>query len=75
MSIKMLTILNALWIKIKSKLEEKKGQNTVEYLLMLSVIVGVVLVVGLGLKKWFPDIVGKIQGLIGNAAGEMAEGG
>jgi Flp pilus assembly pilin Flp len=54
--------------KIKNFLMSKKGQNTVEYLLMLAVIVAVVLLIGNGLKSYMPELFDKIKGLISNAA-------
>lgn len=52
-------------------LGEKKGQNTVEYLLMLTVVVGVVLAAGVALKKYMPTLFQQIQDMIGKAAGSM----
>ena len=46
----------------------RKGQNTVEYLLMLAVITGVVLIAGVALKNYIPKLFAQIQGMIGNAA-------
>lgn len=45
---------------IKTISRSQKGQNTVEYLLMLTVIVGVVLISGVALKKFMP---GFFQGI------------
>lgn len=46
----------------------RRGQNTIEYLLMLTVIVGVVLIVGAAMKKFMPgffdSIVQKINGAV-----------
>lgn len=53
---------------MKKILRFRKGQNTVEYLLMLAVTTGVVLVTGMALKNYIPQLFGKIQGLIGGAA-------
>jgi len=46
----------------------RKGQNTVEYLLMLAVTTGVVLIAGMALKRYIPQLFSQIQALIGNAA-------
>ena len=50
-------------------LKKKEGQNTVEYLLMLGVVVGVALVAGMALKKMMPELFdnmkAKIMGGIG----------
>lgn len=40
---------------------DEKGQNTVEYLLMLTVVVGVVLVSGMALKKYMPTLFEQIK--------------
>ncbi len=54
-------------------LKKKEGQNTVEYLLMLGVVVGVALAAGFALKKMMPDLFdsmkGKILGGIGQTGG------
>jgi Flp pilus assembly pilin Flp len=55
--------------------KNRKGQNTVEYLLMLSAIVGVVLLVGALLKKAMPGVFGQIQNLISGAAGSLGSSG
>ncbi len=47
--------------KFLRKWEDQKGQNTVEYLIMLVMIAAVVGVVGLALKKYVPDLLGIIQ--------------
>lgn len=49
----------------------RKGQNTVEYLLMLSVVVGVVLIAGMAIKKFMPGLFGQIQTMISGAAGTL----
>lgn len=54
-------------------LQGKKGQNTVEYLLMLTVVVGVVLVAGMALKKFMPGLFSQIQGMISGAANDLAK--
>ena len=50
---------------LKLKLN-KRGQNTVEYLLMLTVLVGVVMIVGAALKSRFPTIVNTVVDFINN---------
>ena len=52
----------------------RRGQNTVEYLLMLTVVVGVVLVSGAMLKKFMPTLFNNIQQMITGAAGSMGQG-
>ena len=56
------------------RIENEKGQNTVEYLLMLTVVVGVVLVAGIALKKFMPQLFTQIQGMITGAASSMGGG-
>ncbi|MDD4004074.1 MAG: class III signal peptide-containing protein [Elusimicrobiaceae bacterium] len=55
--------------KLKSLIKGKRGQNTVEYLLILAAIVGVALVVGIALKNKLPaaanEVMTKITGAIG----------
>ena len=46
----------------------RRGQNTVEYLLMLTVVVGVVLAAGYALRRWLPGFMEFIKGLISGAA-------
>ena len=50
---------------------KRKGQNTVEYLLMLTVVVAVVLGAGYILKQYMPNLVNQISGLITGAASSM----
>ena len=60
------------WL-LARRLSSRKGQNTVEYLLMLTVVVGVVLVAGVALKKFMPALFRQIQGMITSAAGSMGQ--
>ena len=57
---------------MRAWMKSRKGQNTVEYLMMLGVIVGIVLVVGATLKNWLPGmfqtIAGKINGAINSTS-------
>lgn len=54
----------------------RRGQNTVEYLLMVCVVVGVVLVAGAMLKTFMPSLFGAVQGMIaGTASGEDSGSG
>lgn len=46
---------------IRSLARSRRGQNTVEYLLMLTVVVGVVLVSGIALKKFMPGLFQSIS--------------
>jgi len=55
--------------------QDCRGQNTVEYLLMLTVVVGVVLVSGMALKKFMPDLFNDIAEKIREASGTLGSGG
>ncbi len=44
------------FFKACQAVKNKKGQNTVEYMLMLLVIVGVVFAVGALIKAYMPDL-------------------
>ncbi|MCX5795726.1 MAG: hypothetical protein NTY77_09555 [Elusimicrobia bacterium] len=55
-------------------LKSRKGQNTVEYLLMLTVVVGVVLVAGVALKRFMPGLFSSIQQMISGAATSLGQG-
>ena len=45
---------------MKSSFRKHAGQNTVEYLLILAVIVGVVLITGTALKKYMPSLFSQV---------------
>lgn len=60
-------------VAARAWLAARKGQNTVEYLLMLTVVVGVVLVAGMALKKFMPGLFSQIQGMISGAANTLAQ--
>ena len=57
--------------RIKRLFRNKRGQNTVEYLLMLTVVVGVVLIAGMALKRYMPGLFSQIQGMITGAASTL----
>lgn len=46
---------------IAKTVRSRRGQNTVEYLLMLTVVVGVVLVSGVALKRFMPGFFNIVQ--------------
>ncbi|MEK7857916.1 MAG: hypothetical protein AAB320_02135 [Elusimicrobiota bacterium] len=69
----MRTRIVALQVWLQGRLRDRKGQNTVEYLLMLTVVVGVVLVAGMALKRFMPGLFSQIQGMISGAANEMGK--
>jgi len=61
------------WLmEAKKALKNERGQNTVEYLLMLTVVVGVVLIAGGAIKKFMPTLFDQIKGMISGAAGKGA---
>ncbi len=57
--------------KIKAMLSAKRGQNTVEYLLMLTVIVGFALIIGALFKNKIPLIANQVMGVISKAVGSL----
>jgi Flp pilus assembly pilin Flp len=59
---------------IKTLTRSRRGQNTVEYLLMLTVVVGVVLVSGAMLKKFMPTMFDDIAQKILHAADGLGQG-
>ena len=56
---------------LREVLRSQKGLNTVEYLLMLTVVVGVVLVSGVAMKKYMPQLFEQIAAMIKDAAGRL----
>jgi hypothetical protein len=56
-----------------NRIANRRGQNTVEYLLMLTVVVGVVLVAGGALKRYMPGLMTSIQDKISNGADLMGK--
>jgi Flp pilus assembly pilin Flp len=56
------------------RLKSRRGQNTVEYLLMLTVVVGVVLVAGVALKKYLPGLIENIKGMISGTGQALGTG-
>ncbi|MBI5244440.1 MAG: hypothetical protein HY922_12310 [Elusimicrobia bacterium] len=49
----------------------RKGQNTVEYMLMLTVVVGVVLISGVAMKRFMPGLFDQIKAQITTVADQM----
>ena len=56
-------------------LRSERGQNTVEYLMMLAVIVGVILVIGKMFKPQISGIFNQIMRSISGAAATVSSGG
>ena len=52
---------------MRAWMKSRRGQNTVEYLMMLGVIVGIVLVVGVAIKNYLPGLFQQISGKISGA--------
>jgi len=50
---------------------KRAGQNTVEYLLMLAVVVGVVLIAGAALKRYMPSLFDQVAAKITQTADSM----
>ncbi len=61
--------------RFQQRMRRTDGQNTVEYLLMLTVVVGVVLVAGMALKRFMPGLFSSISSMISGAAGSLGQGG
>ncbi|MEK7389855.1 MAG: hypothetical protein AAB036_09155 [Elusimicrobiota bacterium] len=70
----MVKIVSQVGSRLRARIACRRGQNTVEYLLMLTVVVGVVLVAGVALKKFMPTLFNNIQQMITGAAGQMGSG-
>ena len=60
-----------LLLKTRSLLRDRKGQNTVEYLMMLGVIAVAVLAIGGLIKQFLPELFGTIKEKILGAAGGL----
>lgn len=61
-------------LKVLVRLQSERGQNTVEYLMMLAVIVGVILVIGKMFKPQISGIFNQIMGMISGAASTVGQG-
>ena len=60
--------------KLIERMRSRRGQNTVEYLLMLTVIVGVILVIGKMFKPQISTIFANIMNMISGAANTVGSG-
>ena len=56
---------------VRTRISGRRGQSAVEYLLMLTVVVGVVLVAGVALKKFMPTLFNNIQQMISGADSQL----
>lgn len=54
--------------RLRERTLSKRGQNTVEYLLMLGVVVAVVLIAGKFMKDKMPGLMNQIMSMISGAA-------
>ena len=53
--------MDALKAQALGCLKKKEGQNTIEYILMLGVVVGIALLVGTLVKKMMPEVFDSIK--------------
>ena len=60
--------------KLGKWIRSERGQNTVEYLLILAVVVGVVLVVGKMFKSQIGGIFNQVMTMISGAATSVGTG-
>ncbi|MBI3298757.1 MAG: hypothetical protein HYZ75_11370 [Elusimicrobia bacterium] len=66
--------LKARLAEVAGRMRSERGQNTVEYLMMLAVIVGVILVIGKMFKPQISGIFNQIMGMISGAASTVGSG-
>lgn len=57
----------------RRRLSSRRGQNTVEYLLMLMVVVAIAGMAAVALKKYMPGLMSQIQNAISGAAGSIGQ--
>ena len=63
--------MNGLQAKAMGCLRRKEGQNTIEYVLMLVVVVGVAGLAGVLIKKFMPDLFEQVKAKIFGGMNEM----
>ena len=63
--------MDALKAQALGCLKTKEGQNTIEYVLMLVVVVGVAGLAGVLIKKFMPDLFEQVKGKITGSMNEM----
>ncbi|MDR0952779.1 MAG: hypothetical protein LBM71_01115 [Elusimicrobiota bacterium] len=68
---KLIAKMHLAYNKALETIKNKKGQNTVEYLFMLGIIVVVVGLVGAAIKAFMPDLFEQIKGKILGEAGKI----
>jgi hypothetical protein len=57
----------------RRKLSSRRGQNTVEYLMMLLVVVALAGMTAVALKKYMPGLFSQIESSITGAAGSIGQ--
>jgi hypothetical protein len=62
-------------VGLRKRLSSRRGQNTVEYLLMLTVVVGLALVVGNFMKNKMPGVMGGVIDKITGATNSLGSQG
>jgi len=62
------------WREFVDWAKSEDGQNTVEYLMMLAVIVGVILVIGKMFKPQISQVFSQIMQMISGAAASVGSG-
>ena len=65
------TRMEALKAQALGCLKKQEGQNTIEYVLMLVVVVGVAGAAGMLLNRYMPELFEQIKGKITGKMGEM----
>ena len=63
--------MNSIQAKAFECLKKKEGQNTIEYVLMLVVVVGVAGLAGMLIKKFMPDLFEQVKAKITGGMNEM----
>lgn len=63
--------MNSIQAKAFDCLKKKEGQNTIEYVLMLVVVVGVAGLAGVLIKKFMPDLFEQVKAKITGSMNEM----
>ncbi|MCQ2410485.1 MAG: hypothetical protein MJ053_03000 [Elusimicrobiaceae bacterium] len=63
--------LNRIQAQALGCLKQKEGQNTIEYVLMLVVVVGVAGLAGVLIKKFMPDLFDQVKAKITGGMSEM----
>lgn len=63
--------MNSIQAKAFDCLKKKDGQNTIEYVLMLVVVVGVAGLAGVLIKKFMPDLFEQVKAKITGSMNEM----